>query len=103
MMQKAFKLNLTEIEENLQSTPPRLKVNLNVDSENLKLNMNWSVQVPGGGEFTPERILLLYSENYKPWRFVGKYLLFQLSKHDNIQFISHNQTEEIIAKDEEGM
>ncbi len=103
MMQKAFKLNITAIEQNLQATPPKLKVDIKLNTENLRLNMNWSVQVPLDNVFTPERIMLLYSENYKPWRFVGKYLLFQLSKHDNIQFINHNQTEEIMVKDEEGL
>lgn len=103
MMQKAFKLNITEIEQNLISSPPKLAVDMRLDNTNLKINLNWSVQVPAGSHFKPERIMLLYSENYKePWRFVGKYLLFKMNRHDNVQFISQSQSKEIMAKDEEG-
>lgn len=101
-MQKAFKLNITEIEQNLLSTPPKLKMNVNLDNSNLRVNINWTVDVGQENVFKPERIILLYSENYKPWKFVGKYLLFHTSKYDNIQFTNTNQTEEIVAKDEEG-
>lgn len=102
MMQKAFKLNITAIEKNLKSTPPKLILSLQLDEKNLKVNMNWSVKLPTENFFKPQRIILLYNENYKAWKFVGKYLLFQISKHDNVQFISHNKSEEISVKDEEG-
>lgn len=101
-MQKAFKLNITAIEKNLKSTPPKLILSLQLDEKNLKVNMNWSVKLPTENFFKPQRIILLYNENYKAWKFVGKYLLFQISKHDNVQFISHNKSEEISVKDEEG-
>jgi hypothetical protein len=102
MMQKAFKLNITAIELNLKSSPPKLIVNLQLDEKNLKVYMNWSVKLPNENVFKPERIILLYNENYKAWKFVGKYLLFQISKNDNVQFIKHNKSEEISVKDEEG-
>lgn len=101
-MQKAFKLNITAIENNLKATPPKLIVNVKLDERNLKVIMNWSVILPKDNFFKPQRIILLYNENYKAWKFVGKYLLFQISKHDNVQFISHNKSEELRVNDEEG-
>ena len=50
-MQKAFKLNITAIELNLKSSPPKLIVNLQLDEKNLKVYMNWSVKFPNENVF----------------------------------------------------
>lgn len=70
MMQKAFKLNITD----LGDTKPKLQISYTTDVENLNIKINWNVTMPPGNKFRPERLILLYNENNnKAYKFVNKY------------------------------
>jgi hypothetical protein len=69
MIQKAYRLNLTS----LGDLKPVLAMKYNADVENLNVNINWNISAPAGSPFTPEKIILLYSENNQPYKFVNKY------------------------------
>lgn len=55
-------------------TKPKLQVSYKLDNESLSLELNYSVLVPPGNKFRPERVILLYSENDNTsYKFVNKY------------------------------
>jgi hypothetical protein len=72
MIQKAYRLNLTS----LGDLKPVLKISYNADVENLNVKINWNITAPAGSVFSPEKIILLYSENNQSYKFVNKYCKF---------------------------
>jgi len=66
IIQKAFRLNVTSLEEN----KPQLKMNYSIDTDNLNVKLNWTVS---NVNFHVEKMILMYSENNQPYRFVNKY------------------------------
>lgn len=89
MIQKAYKLNLTSLGGNyylnglyfgislhinqIKDLKPTLKLNLTADEEKLNVKINWTVITPTSTTFNPEKIILMYSENNQPYKFVNKY------------------------------
>lgn len=97
MIQKAFKLNIT----NMGDLKPKLSINYKADAENLNVKIHLNVTAPIGDKFLAEKLILLYSENNQPYKFVNKYLLFEISNFDNIKFSNQKQIEEIVATNED--
>ena len=69
MIQKAFKFNLTEL-EGLKS---ELKLSQTLNSQDLSVNLSWIVEPPTNTKFKSEKILLLYSENGQPYKFLKNF------------------------------
>jgi hypothetical protein len=69
MIQKAFKLNVT----NIGDIKPKMELSYKADLENLNVKIHLNVTAPVGNKFTPEKIILMYSENGQPFKFVNKY------------------------------
>lgn len=51
---------------------PKLKLNYSVNKQDLIVSFNWSVEPPENTQFKTEKILLLYSENGKDYKFPKK-------------------------------
>lgn len=54
-------------------------MNYSADIESLNVNINWNTSAPRGSVFKPEKIILLYSENNQPYKFVNKYCKFHVN------------------------
>ena len=74
---------------------------MSADVESLHVKINWTVLSTIGAQFKAEKMILLYSENGQPYKFVNKYLLFELSNYDNIRFNSLIVYEEILTNNED--
>jgi hypothetical protein len=117
IIQKAFRLNVTLVEDN----KPQLKMDYSIDMENLNVKLNWSVS---NMNFQVEKMILMYSENNQSYRFVNKYckylifisnhpisqskwtccfkqVLFDVSQYDNTRFSLQQNFQETTAENDD--
>lgn len=97
LIQKAYKLNFT----NQEDLKPKLTLNYTTDVVSLTVKIKMNVASTIGAEFRPEKMILLYAENNQSYKFVNKYLLFELSNYDNIRFNNLIVYEEIVSNNED--
>lgn len=81
MIQKMFKFN----ESSIEISQPSIKMSSSTDVEKLRVTIDWELKTSQSQKYQPEKIILMYSENNQSYRFVNKYLLFDLTKYDNIK------------------
>ncbi|CAF0715506.1 unnamed protein product [Brachionus calyciflorus] len=83
MIQKTFKFNVTDLMKDLK---PELKLNHFIKSQDLMVSLNWTVEPPKNTKFKAEKMLLLYSKDGGPYKFLKNFFPFESSKWDSPVF-----------------